>query len=110
MYKTVETEADFQQEISENDFVLVYFSHEQCNVCKVLKPKISELITSDFPNIKLVYTDTVKSPFLAGQNSVFAVPTLIIFISGKEYSRFSRNIGLYELERTLERPYKMIFD
>lgn len=89
--------------------MLAYFSTETCNVCKVLKPKVAELIQASFPEIKMVYIQTDKLPEVAAQNQVFAVPTLLVYFEGREYIRKSRNIGIGELEREIDRPYSMIF-
>ena len=95
--------------IKEEKALLVYFSHDNCNVCKVLKPKIHELLTTEFPLMKMYYCDTIESPELAAQNSVFTVPTIIIFFDGKEFIRKSRNIGITELKKEIERPYHLMF-
>lgn len=94
--------------IAKGDFVLVYFSHEKCNVCKVLKPKVAEMLKENFPKFKMVYADTVKNPEISGQNSIFAVPTIVTYIQGKEYFRRSRNIGIRELKELIDRPYSII--
>lgn len=95
--------------LNKHTFVLFYFSHEQCSVCKVLKPKVKEMMNHRFPEVKFFYCDTVLQPKVAAQNRVFAVPTILIFIEGKETFRFSRNIGLGELEQAIARPYSMLF-
>ncbi len=110
MFETIISEEDYQIEVEQNEAVLFYFSHEQCNVCKVLKPKIAELIESDFPKIKLYYCDTVHSPELAAQNRIFTVPTIVVFFGGKEFLRKSRNMGIDELSDELKRPYEMVFN
>ncbi len=110
MYKEIKTLEEFAHIIESNDGALFYFSHEQCNVCKVLKPKVEELIRKDFPKVELFYCDTVNSPELAAQNSVFAVPTLLIYFGGRETVRKSRNVGIQELQGEIERPYQIIFE
>ncbi len=95
--------------INQKEGVLVYFSHEACNVCKVLKPKVAELVENKFPKLQMVYSDTVKIPEAAGQNRIFAVPTILVFLDGKEYIRASRNISVEDLQRQIERPYSMMF-
>ncbi len=87
-----------------------YFSTETCNVCKVLKPKIAELIENEFPKIKLVYVKSDVFPEIAAQNRVFAAPTILVFFEGREYIRKSRNIGIGELYQEIQRPYSMIFE
>jgi len=109
-YDTIETIEKQNNILGEEDATLIYFSHEQCNVCKVLKPKIAELLQNEFPKMKMYYSDTVKFPETAAQNSVFAVPTLLVFFQGKEYFRKSRNISVGDLENDIARPYGMIFD
>ncbi len=100
----------YQDIINNSDAILFYFSHEKCSVCKVLKPKILELIEKEFPKIKTFYCDTVKTPEIAAQNSIFAVPTILVYFAGRESFRKSRNIGLNELKNDLKRPYSLIFD
>jgi len=89
--------------------LLAYFSTEACNVCKVLKPKVAELVQEQFRKIKLVYIKSDKLPEVAAQNQVFAAPTILVFFEGREYIRKSRNIGIGELQKEIERPYSMIF-
>lgn len=109
MFEQVESFEAFLKLKEEEPALLVYFSTETCNVCKVLKPKVAELIQTSFPEIKLVYIQTDKLPEVAAQNQVFAVPTLLVYFEGREYIRKSRNIGIGELEREIDRPYSMIF-
>jgi thioredoxin-like negative regulator of GroEL len=89
--------------------VLAYFSTETCNVCKVLKPKVEELIITEFPKVKLIYIKSDKLPEVAAQNQVFAAPTIVVYFEGREYIRKSRNIGIGELKNEIARPYLMIF-
>ncbi len=100
----------FEAILRQEAAVLAYFSHEQCNVCKVLKPKVEELLAEKFPKIKAIYCNTKSSPEIAAAQSVFVVPTIIVWFEGKETYRFSRNIGLQELEGALSRPYSLFFD
>ncbi|MCK5537326.1 MAG: thioredoxin family protein [Bacteroidales bacterium] len=110
MYVDLKNLEEFNSSNKENIATLIYFSHEKCNVCKVLKPKVEELTKEKFPKIKLLYADTVKYPEIAAQNQIFAVPTILVFFDGRESIRKSRNIGLKELEDLLKRPYGLIFD
>ena len=95
--------------MAERPAVLAYFSTTECNVCKVLKPKVMELVLSEFFQISLVYVETNLQPEVAAQNRIFAVPTLLVFFDGKEYIRKSRNFGLDELRKELLRPYRLMF-
>ncbi len=90
--------------------VLLYFSNDACSVCKVLKPKVSGLLKEWFPRVRTHYVDTERSPLLAGQHSVFTIPTILIFFEGKEYIRLSRNISMHQLEASIARPYSLVFE
>lgn len=96
--------------LKNNPAVLLYFSHDACNVCKVLKPKISEMLTSEFPEMKMLYVNTEELPEVAGQFRVFTVPTVGIYFEGQESMRFSRNLSIGELARAIERPYSILFE
>ncbi len=108
-YSTISNLDEFNDILEKEDAVLIYFSHEQCNVCKVLKPKVAKLLEENFPKMKMYYADTVLSPEIAGQNKIFSVPAVLSFFGGKETVRKSRNIGINELKEQIARPYNMIF-
>jgi len=110
MTETINTLERYNEVVEQEDVVLFYFSHEQCNVCKVLKPKVADMINEEFPKAKMYYCDTKNSAELAAQNSIFAVPTILIYFAGRESVRKSRNIGVGELQEQIERPYNMIFE
>ena len=110
IFKTIENFDHLNDTIQNEEGVVVYFSHEACNVCKVLKPKVAEMLEEKFPKLKMVYSDTVKIPEAAGQNRVFAVPTILVFLDGREYIRASRNISVDDLQMQIERPYNMMFE
>ncbi len=99
----------FRKTAEESDAVCFYFSHEECNVCKVLKPKLRSLLEADFPGINFYYVDTMKYRETAGQLNIFAVPTILIWFGGREWFRQSRNLNLDVLAEELKRPYELIF-
>lgn len=110
MFTTVNTIADFNKLLTTEPALLFYFSMEQCQVCKVLKPKIEKLIPESFPKIKLCYVNLDVTPEIAAMNNVFTVPTILIFFDQSEYIRKSRNFGLNELMAETERLYKLMFN
>ncbi|MFW5877981.1 MAG: thioredoxin family protein [bacterium] len=109
-YTSITLQDEIEKAISTNNAALIYFSAPHCNVCKVLKPKLAEMFQDEFPEIKLFYVDVENAPVLSGQFSIFTIPTILVFFEAKEYMRKSRNIGLSELERELERPYRLLFE
>ena len=89
--------------------VCFYLSTPQCNVCKVLKPKVIELIENEFPQLKFFYIDLNDAKEITGQLSVFTVPTILVFLDGKELIRTSRNISIEQLKEQINRYYQLIF-
>lgn len=96
--------------ISKNDSICFYLSTKDCNVCKTLKPKIIDLLNNSFPKINFCYIDSELSKEIAGQLSVFSVPTIIFYFDGKETIRVSRNVNLEELKLQIERFYNLFFE
>jgi thiol-disulfide isomerase/thioredoxin len=94
--------------IKNSPIVLVYFSAPYCNVCKVLKPKIIELFFK-YQEVKTIYVDLEQLKEASGEYSVFSLPTILVFIEGKEYLRESRNISLYEFEEKVQRYYSLFY-
>ncbi len=98
-----------QELLNEKQGVLLYFSNDMCSVCRVLKPKVEELLSNQFPEMETRYIDIDKSPLLSGQYRVFTIPTILIYFDSKEQARLSRNISLHQLTEIIERPYSIIF-
>jgi len=109
MFTEIHSFVEFLKLKEEEPAMLAYFSTEACNVCKVLKPKVEELIEAEFSKIKLAYIKSDKLPEVAAQNQIFTAPTIVVFIEGREYIRKSRSIGISELQREIEHPYSMMF-
>jgi len=110
MYKTVQSLDEFNSILKENTGVLMYFSNDTCNVCKVLKPQIIEMLKENYPKIPFYYVDMSLTPEVSSQYGVFTIPTIVVYFDGNETIRKSRHIGVGELAQSIERPYNLIFD
>lgn len=108
--KNIESLAEYTEILTDKTVSLFYFSHEKCNVCKVLKPKVELFIKERFPKAELSYVQIDEQLEIAAQNSVFTAPTLLIYFEGKETFRYSRNFSTNTIENDMSRSYKMIFD
>ena len=109
MFTTITSIDEYDKLVEEELALLIYFSTDECNVCKVLKPKVGEMIQKKFPEIKLYYVNLNQSPDIAAQQRIFTVPTLQAIFDRREFIRKSRNFGLDELESELKRPYQIMF-
>jgi thioredoxin 1 len=106
---SVSSDADLRLRIGQEAALLAYFSTPECNVCKVIKPKLGALLEAEFPRIARVYVDCAAHPQAAAQFGVFAVPTLVVFFDGRESLRKGRSFGLEALRNELRRPYSLMF-
>jgi thioredoxin-like negative regulator of GroEL len=88
--------------------VLLYFSGENCNVCHALRPKFKEVFDTNFPQLKQIYLDAHENPEISANYSVFSVPTMIVFMDGREFAREGRSVSLHQLTEKLKRPYGMM--
>jgi len=106
---SIKTFSEFQSIIIKHRAVCFYLSTPECSVCKVLKPKVFEMLKDDFPQIHFCYVDLNEAKEIRGQLSVFSVPTILVYFEGKETIRTSRNVHLEELREQIDRYYKTIF-
>ena len=104
----IQTIEQIKKEIDSKEPILIYFSGENCSVCKVLKPKIENEVINNFSRFKLyeVKTDIYKE--LTSQFTVFSIPTVLIFFDRKEFKRYGRNISIPLFIEELERPYNLM--
>ncbi len=109
MISQIQTIEQINSVINTGEPVLIYFSGENCSVCKVLKPKIEQEVIKNFPKFKLyeVKTDIYKE--LTSQFTVFSIPTVLIFFDRKEFKRYGRNISLNIFNDEINRLYEMVF-
>ncbi len=95
----------FNKLISEKDAVIIYFSNSLCGACDVLEDKINVLLKTDYPNMEMYIVNTETHPEIAGQNRIFASPSLIIYFMGKEQARFLRSVGMSQIVEVIDRLY-----
>lgn len=88
--------------------VLLYFSGENCNVCHALRPKFVETFDQHFPLVAQHYLDAHDNPEISAHFQVFSVPTMIIFLEGREFAREGRAVSLHRLTQQLSRPYTIM--
>ena len=99
---------NIEQTIKENLAVMLYFSAPTCNVCHALKPKLLTAINENFKVFEIMSIDTSIDQEIAAHFSVFAIPTVLIFLDGKEFLRKSRHMSVDEVIREIKRPYEIM--
>ena len=98
-----------QKRISTTDAITIYFSGENCSVCKILQPKIYQSINDNFPKMEFLEIKTQDYPMICGEFSIFSIPTILVFLDGKEFARYGRNISIAQFIHNTTRPYNLLF-
>ena len=105
----MQTIESINQIIKENPAVMLYFSAPTCNVCHALKPKLLEAINENFNTFEIVNIDVSTDADIAANFSVFAIPTVLVFLDGREFLRKSRHMSIGEVINEIKRPYEIMF-
>jgi len=104
----MQTIENINKTIKENIAVMVYFSAPTCNVCHALKPKLIEELDANFPAFVVESVDISTEEEIAPHFGVFAIPTVLIFLDGKEFLRKSRHMSVDEVMSEIRRPYEIM--
>jgi len=99
---------NIEKTIQENMAVMLYFSAPTCNVCHALKPKLLEAIDKNFQSFEIISIDVSQQQDIAAHFNVFAIPTLLIFLDGREFVRKSRHMSVDEVIADIKRPYEIM--
>lgn len=87
--------------------VMVEFGAEWCMPCKRLEPELEKLAAEWSGKVLLAHVNIDQNPGLTGKLGIMGVPTVILFIAGREMQRFT---GLTPREKIIQKfsPYLSI--
>lgn len=106
--QTTQSIENINNTINSNLCVMVYFLAPTCNVCHALKPKLIEALNDNFKNFQVESVDISRQEDIAPYFGVYAIPTVLIFLDGKEFFRKSRNMSVSEVINEIKRPYEIM--
>ena len=110
MVTELKSSEEFIRLLENERALLVYFSNDTCNVCKSVKPKVEQMVSREFPQMKMVSVKSDVLPETTGQYRIFAIPAILIFFEGRETIRKIRNFSMDELFHEIKRPYSIVFE
>jgi thiol-disulfide isomerase/thioredoxin len=94
--------------VSNSKISLLYISSESCGVCKVIFPRLEDMLKS-YPAIEAARTDIQELPLLSGEYNVFTIPCVLVFVEGKEIVRQARYINFEQLNDQIDRYYNIFY-
>ena len=101
--------ASIQEILEQKLAVALYFSAPTCNVCHALKPKLFDALKKSFCELEIISVDISKEQETAAYFNVFSIPTLLVFLQGREFLRKSRHMSVDEVVSAIARPYAIMF-
>ncbi len=99
-----------EQTVSQQKALLLYFFSDHCAPCISLRPKVQEMVANDFPKMEVLYIDSEKHPEITAHYGIFSNPTIVVFIEGREFQRWSKFVAVTQIGQAVERPYDLIFE
>ncbi len=84
------TESDFQDEVINSSMpVLVDFTADWCQPCRMIAPILQQLAGEWDGKVKVVKLDADRNPNIMMQYGVMGIPTLILFKDGQIKERLT---------------------
>jgi len=99
---------ELELKIKNNIGIMIYFSGEKCGVCHALRPKIKELFNDNFPLIEQIFLDANENAEIASSLNVFSIPTMLVYLDGKEFLREGRNMSIVQIDDKMSRIYDIM--
>lgn len=93
---------DIKKFIEQNDIAIVYFSNYECGACPIIKQKVEDIIKNK-DSVSLLEISIENNQNLSAEFSVFSTPLAIVYVLGKETTRFGRYVDFVVLENDIDR-------
>jgi thioredoxin 1 len=102
-YTSTVTDGSFEQDVIQSSRpVLVYFRAEWCEECRLMSETIEAVASEMNERVTFLYSDVDTNPRQSMLHAIASVPTVILFISGKEQQRIQGLTNKAHLFSTIE--------
>ena len=104
------TDATFDSEVLKSSTpVLVDFWAEWCGPCKMISPVLEEIADEHKGKITIAKLNVDENPDVAMRYGVMSIPTLALFIGGREVARQAGAMGTADIVRWTESQLSRAF-